>query len=141
MKAKQIDLRWDKYIGHMEMPKEALDNTNASLSLDFAQESYVIRFATDVLCDDLEPEKVSDIKEVEWSWPCTTWQMFKHRNTHRWWMRWIVSRWPVQMHIEKRTVFMEVLVKRRDLYPSAKYVKDLGEAFRKVDIEMRTDVE
>lgn len=130
-----IELRWDKYIAHLEVPAELLDNTKAKVyGSEALLNVYLLRVQTDILCDDLEPEEVEAIETVLFWFPATTWQMFKKNNAERWFMRWFIKRWPIRMHGERKTVTLNATIRRRDIYPSAKYVKELGQSYRKIEI-------
>lgn len=60
-------------------------------------------------------------KSLYFSYPATTWQMFKNTHAESWWLGWLVRRRPVKMHeVEKTAV---VHVDRYLKYPAAEDVK------------------
>lgn len=136
-----VQLRWDQYEMVTDIPSELLANTRARFyTYDNARDMYGLRIQSDILCDDLEPEVVEAVKTVEYSYPAATWQMFKHRNGKRWFMRWIVRRRPVVMKVERKTITAVVRIERRDIYPSAKYTRELGKSYRKIVITRETNL-
>lgn len=54
---------------------------------------------------------------VEFLSPQTTWQMFKHTNREKWWLRWLVERRPVVYEVERKNVTVQV--KHSYIYPEA----------------------
>jgi hypothetical protein len=131
-----IPLRWERYAMVTNIPAGLLSNTTAERdSYDNLRDLYGIKIQTDILCDDREPEIVECVKTVESCYPATTWQMFKSRNSDRWFMRWIARRHPVVMHVERKTVVCTVGIQRRDIYPSARYTRELGTAYHKIVIQ------
>jgi hypothetical protein len=135
---KEIALRWDKYSAMMEVPGELIDNTHAMISTqNFLLDLYIVRVQTDILADDFEPEEISETKIVEFAYPKTTWQMFKHCNADKWFMRWLVSKRPILLRIERRSVTFHAEINRRDIYPHARYQKELGQSYRKITIDKR----
>lgn len=95
--------------------KNELD-LSAGYDIDFNQLIYRVEKA--VLAEHLADDIYTGYSSCDH--PKSTWQMFKHKNQYRWWMRWLVRKRPVVMDVHLHSV--KVKVGRYAKYPEAKVV-------------------
>lgn len=90
-------------------------SAHASVEEDMIRDELQHRLEAYLLTDHVANDEFTASTQAQW--PDSTWQMFKSRHAESWWLRWLVDRYPVRMHIERQQVV--VRVERYLGYPEA----------------------
>lgn len=94
--------------------------SEATLEVDrgaymFVADRIAFQLRSYVLADHLAHESYT--RNVMWSYPATTWHMFRKRHESAWWQRWLGRRRPILMKVESEDVVFTV--DRYLTYPDA----------------------
>lgn len=90
----RIELRFKRYAQQFTVDQDFLLGVDASIRDDFFGHC-LFQLKTKILTDDLPPETFTARDRVVYEIPASTWQMWKKRHAHRWYVRRLVARWPV----------------------------------------------
>lgn len=111
-----------KILTRLRMFKFVKVHPDIYISEDFNIDFNLIRvgFEKDLVADRLADDVYHGGDYAHFDIPETTFQMFKHRNQEKWWLRRFVAKHPVRYVTHTQWVPVEIEVGRYITYPEAK---------------------
>jgi hypothetical protein len=94
----------------------------ASVDVDHFTNALTARLEAHVLGKRLPSLTHSASRQLGWEFPASTWQHFKQRHAHSWWLRWLVDRRPVRTSTHTRTVTLTTTWEQHVGFPWASHV-------------------
>lgn len=96
MRVEHIELVAKRYAAQFAVDEHLLFGIDVAVQPEAFLGAFAIQFRTQLLTDELPPERFTARQHVTFEVPASTWQAWKQRHGRRWYARWITERWPAR---------------------------------------------
>lgn len=122
----QIALEFKTWVQQRAISEDVVDAMSMDVNLrQTIYGEFLMGIRMRILTDSLPPETVTERRRFTYEIPSSTWQMFKLRNSHQWWLARLVERYPVRYERDPgnrgETVTCSFDLERYRTYPQPKF--------------------